>query len=516
MKANVLSIIAILFSITLYSQTPVPPGDISGIWTLEESPYLLSGDNTVPDGMTLTIEPGVVVEWRDSKTMFIQGQILAEGTESDSIIFTAADTADGFNSIRFIDTPSGNDTSRFAYCTFQYGRAHGAYPDNCGGAIAAMNFGKIIIDHCYFHHNKAMEYDILGNGSGAIGLTTSSPRITNSKFENNEALLGGAIVCYLFSDPLIQNNLFTSNSAPFDAYPSGYGGAILIASYSDPEIRNNIFHGNYAETGGGAIACVGNCNPTIAYNLIIDNTSDWIGGGIELQDTSSAIITNNTIANNSADEGGGIDLYSYCYPQIRNNILWGNTAVIGSQVNIMENNSVPDFYYCDIEGGDTAFGGAPFTGLYIENIDTDPAFRDPSSGDYCLLMGVSPCIDTGDPDPIYNDPDGSRNDMGALWPPCYPLGIGDSFKVQDSRLTVQCFPNPSEGITDIRYRMPDAEFVSLKVSDMKGKEIAVIVSKEQSQGEYHVRFDASDLPAGIYLIRLQSGSEVVTRKIVKL
>ena len=64
--------------------------------------------------------------------------------------------------------------------------------------------------------------------------------------------------------------------------------------------------------------------------------------------------------------------------------------------------------------------------------------------------------------------------------------------------------------------MPDAEFVSLKVSDMKGKEIAVIVSKEQSQGEYHVRFDASDLPAGIYLIRLQSGSEVVTRKIVKL
>ena len=84
MKTILFSLIAVFFSIAIYSQTPVPPGPISGTWTLAGSPYLLTGNNTVPDGMTLTIEPGVVVEWQDSKTMFIQGQILAEGTETDS------------------------------------------------------------------------------------------------------------------------------------------------------------------------------------------------------------------------------------------------------------------------------------------------------------------------------------------------------------------------------------------------------------------------------------------------
>jgi hypothetical protein len=77
-------------------------------------------------------------------------------------------------------------------------------------------------------------------------------------------------------------------------------------------------------------------------------------------------------------------------------------------------------------------------------------------------------------------------------------------------------PNPFTELSDIRYRIPDAGFVSVRVFDFSGNEVRVLAGEKQSAGEHEVRFDASDLPAGIYIIRLQAGSESVTRKIVKL
>lgn len=50
------------------------------------------------------------------------------------------------------------------------------------------------------------------------------------------------------------------------------------------------------------------------------------------------------------------------------------------------------------------------------NINENPLFVDPENGDFHLQIG-SPCIDTGSPSPQYNDPDGSRNDMGAYGGP---------------------------------------------------------------------------------------------------
>jgi len=43
----------------------------------------------------------------------------------------------------------------------------------------------------------------------------------------------------------------------------------------------------------------------------------------------------------------------------------------------------------------------------------EPQFAGPATHDYSLLIS-SPCIDAGDPDPLYSDPDGSRNDVGAI------------------------------------------------------------------------------------------------------
>ncbi len=47
-------------------------------------------------------------------------------------------------------------------------------------------------------------------------------------------------------------------------------------------------------------------------------------------------------------------------------------------------------------------------------INSDPRLMDPEGGDYTLAFD-SPCINAGNPDPLYADPDGSRNDMGAFF-----------------------------------------------------------------------------------------------------
>ena len=64
MKTTLFILIATLSSVAMYAQTPVPGGPISGTWTLAGSPYQVIGETTIPNGQTLTIEPGVLVEWQ--------------------------------------------------------------------------------------------------------------------------------------------------------------------------------------------------------------------------------------------------------------------------------------------------------------------------------------------------------------------------------------------------------------------------------------------------------------------
>jgi hypothetical protein len=517
MKRVLLTSLTILIWIGVYSQTPVPPGPISGTWTESGSPYQIMGETSILDGTSLIIEAGVRVEWQvDSCPMWVYGQILAIGTESDSIIFTAANIQEGWGSIRFDNTPAGNDTSRFEYCTFQYGKAYGPYPDNCGGAIAALNFGKIIFDHCYFHDNEALQFDSQNNGSGAIALWTSSPRITNCLFEENSGLLGGAIVCYMYSNPLIENNEFNRNLAQKDTGlgATGYGGAILCTVYADPEIINNIFYKNHAKSGGGAIFIIYDSSPLIKHNLIHNNIADGSGGGINMQDTGYTCcepeIINNTIANNSALNGGGIDIWGPCVPKIWNTILWGNTAIsAGSQVNIWDTACGAEFYYCDIENGQVGFGGNP-PAVYDSCIMADPLFEDPVMGNYHLGSG-SPCIDKGCP--TMTDPDGTRCDIGY----CYFDQTGgwiDEGNMSSVFSDLICFPNPTSGIFDIRYSISDIRSVQIGIYALTGKEVMSWSNNVFHPGEHTNTVNVSKLPDGVYFIRLSSGNDQAVRKLI--
>lgn len=76
----------------------------------------------------------------------------------------------------------------------------------------------------------------------------------------------------------------------------------------------------------------------------------------------------------------------------------------------------------------------------------------------------------------------------------------------------QNFPNPFNPTTSITYHVPHSSDIRLSVYDMLGREVAVIVNGVVGAGSHTVNFDARSLSSGMYIYRLQAGSQVVTRK----
>lgn len=79
----------------------------------------------------------------------------------------------------------------------------------------------------------------------------------------------------------------------------------------------------------------------------------------------------------------------------------------------------------------------------------------------------------------------------------------------------QNYPNPFNPRTTISYSLPQASYVTLKVYDTLGREIVTLADNlKNGAGNYELLFDASNLPSGVYLYRLQADNFIATRKMM--
>jgi len=79
---------------------------------------------------------------------------------------------------------------------------------------------------------------------------------------------------------------------------------------------------------------------------------------------------------------------------------------------------------------------------------------------------------------------------------------------------LQNYPNPFNPVTNIRLRIAKFGFVSLKVFDITGKQIAVLVNEELSPGVYNLDFDASHLSSGTYFYRMETAEFSDVKKMI--
>jgi len=287
-----------------------------------------------------------------------------------------------------------------------------------GGGISCWDNSNPLIERNIIVGNRA------SNLGGGISCYNSSPTIQNCLIDScsvvgGDARLGGGIYCTDYSNATIISDTIRWNSAQ-------HGAGIWCTNSSNATIQSCLIEGNSASGDGGGMHADGGSNPNLSGNRVSGNTAGGSGGGLwcssiprllDLNEISNNTASNqgggiwfssfsdtlnkNTIACNHAGTGGAL----YCTsssPVLINCILWGNTATTQPMI-YQTGGSNTRVTYSDLQ----SFW--PGTG----NIFSNPQFIY-ECADHHLLCS-SPCIDSGDPSLIYNDPDGTRADMGCYY-----------------------------------------------------------------------------------------------------
>jgi predicted acyl esterase len=94
-----------------------------------------------------------------------------------------------------------------------------------------------------------------------------------------------------------------------------------------------------------------------------------------------------------------------------------------------------------------------------------------------------------------------------------PIKVNEiSSTVPDKYSLEQNYPNPFNPTTSIKYQVESTKYITLKVYNILGKEIATLVNENQSPGTYEVKFDGTKLPSGVYYYKLSVDNSTITVK----
>ncbi len=212
---------------------------------------------------------------------------------------------------------------------------------------------------------------------------------------------------------------------------------------------------------------------------------------------------------------GGIDAYIVKL-DAGGNLQWNRT--FGGQFNDEANSIIQ-----------TSDGGYAFSGSSgsFGTGDIDMYFvKTDASGNICgNTSSPSPNIGAGgtlesqvslttSPTPIVTFPTSSTGTGGSLTTVCL-TGIQPISNEVPSQFSLsQNYPNPFNPSTNIRFKIKDSRLTTLRVYDVLGREITMLVNKELNPGIYEVEWNASNYPSGVYCYRISSGDFSETRKMI--
>ncbi|MCF7920573.1 MAG: right-handed parallel beta-helix repeat-containing protein [Candidatus Cloacimonetes bacterium] len=311
--------------------------------------YEVIGNITINEGDSLFIEPGVEVRFMGNYSLFVYGTLISDGTADEMITFTSGQE---------IKQPGDWEKIEFEN-----------YNEN--GSI--IRYSIVEYSHlgikCDNNEINIINYNIIrGNEYSGIYCNYSSPEIiSNTIYNNNYGIYASG------SESNVRDN---------DVFNNQVG--ILNINTNNVIQKNNIY-GNIEGIN------VTESSPIIRFNTII-NSEEY---GINYHDSDNAIFENNIFSNNNIGiqyDSNSLELEYNCFWMNNEDVCGSNIpSYFGIIITVNNNNDPCDTYY---------------------NIFFNPLFINTLNNDY-RLSTISPCIDAGNPDPQYNDPDGTISDIGA-------------------------------------------------------------------------------------------------------
>ncbi|MBP6963945.1 MAG: right-handed parallel beta-helix repeat-containing protein [Armatimonadetes bacterium] len=276
--------------IWIHHYTPAPGTITTNItWKASGSPYVVS-NLTIPAGTRLTIEPGTVVKFDNRAYLSVQGEILAQGTESSPIYFTSIkdDSVGGdTNGDGSATAPAARDWS---YVSVKGVGASGIF-EHC---VARYGGYQYCNGYCYF-------YGILDSRDGA------SLSIADSSISHGSPY---GITCWVspgssqpaaslqVADSVVSSCVSTGISVSIGSSlsitgctVSGCGGGISVSNTPSPTITNCTVSGN----SGGGISVSSSSSPSVTGCTVNGNA----GNGLTVSTCPSPTIINNTFTDNA-------------------------------------------------------------------------------------------------------------------------------------------------------------------------------------------------------------------------
>jgi parallel beta helix pectate lyase-like protein len=305
-------------------------------------------------------------------------------------------------------------------------------PEGCG------HFHDVIdVPHNFFFIQDAIDFAVFGD-TVRIDCGTYSPSNTGEFFpiflRDGVKLKGASADCVTLdaenTGPVLDVANYGDGEISGITFKNGLtaqGGGVFLTNVSNTTLRDNIFLGNRSDNRGSALWMVNSDNVRLVGNLFDGNTrsSSATGSPAGVQISNSRIsFFNNVIALGDSD---GLKLEDGSMGTLENNIFYKNGS--GGQGFGLVDTASPsnskiafNLFFDNVQGSfqiggtaQTASEADDFSGTdqIFNNTEGDPLFTNVGGGDFHLLAG-SPAIDAGDPDPAFNDINGSRNDQGVF------------------------------------------------------------------------------------------------------
>jgi hypothetical protein len=366
-----------------------------------------------------------------------------------------------------------------------------------GGGLYGMGT-NIYLENCTISGNLNAD---LGGGAYFGGVSTmSTVEIVGGTITGNTAKSAGGGLYHTGGTLHVTDTVVESNGrTPTSTYM--YGGAAQITGGAVATIDGLVCRGNQAHVGGG-LALVECGSATISGSVFRGNYGQYYAGGLLMENCPDSAIGGNTVYGNRGGGGGGGVYILDCSPAVTGNISAFNLGGTSSANGIAVENSASEPACNDVFGNQNeAWSGLTDPTGTNGNIAVDPLFCDTAGGNLGL-QAASACRPENS---------GSCGLIGAVLGACFISEVpGDGGIVPAAFRVEQCFPNPFNPKTTIRFALPTAGRTTVSIFDVAGRHVKTLVDADLEARTHDVVWTGDDargqsVAAGVYFYEVIGG-----------